>query len=163
MKRKNRYKKELFCFMCLFFSFADQLGHGSHRAVNTPAPRLKQRHSDQAQNGGSQHYAVKTESKLRGARVEQGSMIGPVPGQLKGPEQRNSLLKISGSGKHKVSIPEHLHKHHQKEKQKTIAKNLAFHPSGNIFFSGKAKASAQKSEQLPSSAVAVASSPLFLE
>ena len=64
---------------------ADKLGHGSHRTVDAPASGLKESHGNQAEDRGSQHNAVKAKGKLGCSRVEDGSVIGPVPGKLKGP------------------------------------------------------------------------------
>ena len=65
--------------------FADKLGHGSHGAVDAPASGLKECHGNQAEDRGSQHDAVEAKGKLGCSRVEDGSVIGPVPGKLKGP------------------------------------------------------------------------------
>src|SRR5699024_1861481 len=67
------------------FRLADQLGHRSHRAVDTPAAWLEQHHGNKAQNGRGEHHAVKAEGKLGHAFMKQGSMIGPMPWELKGP------------------------------------------------------------------------------
>ena len=117
------------------FCFADQLSHGPHRAVDAPAARLEQHHSNKAQHRGCQHHAVETKGKLSHAGMEQSSVIGPIPRKLEGPEQRDHLPEILRSGKNQVCIPEHLEKHDKKPDQETIAKGLAFHPFGNIFFS----------------------------
>ena len=65
--------------------FADKLGHGAHRAVDAPASGLKQSHGNKAKDRGGQHDAVKAKRELGCSRVEQGSVISPVPGKLKGP------------------------------------------------------------------------------
>ena len=71
---------------------ADQLGHGPHRAVHTPAAGLEQHHGDQAKNSGGQHHAVKSKGELRHAGMEECSVIVPLPGQLEGPQQRHPLI-----------------------------------------------------------------------
>ena len=43
---------------------ADQLGHGPHGAVDTPAAGFEQHHGDQAKDGGGQHHAVEPKGKL---------------------------------------------------------------------------------------------------
>ena len=43
------------------FHPADQLRHGTHGAVDTPASGLEKRHGQQAQNGRGEHDAVKAE------------------------------------------------------------------------------------------------------
>ena len=70
---------------------ADQLCHRSHRAVDTPAAGLEQNHGKQAKDGGGQHDAIKPESELGDAGGKEGSMISPVPWQLKCPKQRYNL------------------------------------------------------------------------
>ena len=65
--------------------FADKLGHGSHRTVDAPASGLKESHGNQAEDRGSQHNAVKAKGKLGCSRVEDGSVIGPVPRQPERP------------------------------------------------------------------------------
>ena len=89
------------------FRFTDQLSHRPHRAIDTPAARLEKDHSNQAQHGGGQHDAVKAEGKLCHTVVKDRSVVGPVPGQLKGPQQRDRLLEVLHSGEHEPGTPEH--------------------------------------------------------
>ena len=83
-------------------------------------------------------------------------MIGPVPGQLEGPQQSYRLPEILYAGEDQIGIPQHLEEHDEEENQKSIAEPLAFHPLWNVLFPGQAEASAQQAEQLPTAAVAVA-------
>ena len=82
------------------FRLADQLRHGTHRAIDAPASGLEQEHGADAQYGGGQHYAVKAKGKLGHARVEAVTVVGPVPGQLQAPEKGYHLRKLSRSRKH---------------------------------------------------------------
>lgn len=70
---------------------ANQLRHGSHGAVYTPGPGLKQQHRHKPQHRGGQHHTVKSKGKLGYALRKQGTMVGPVPGNLKGPQKRHRL------------------------------------------------------------------------
>ncbi len=138
------------------FRLADELGHGSHGTVNTPAAGLEQDHCDKSQYRGCQHHAVKAEGELGCAGMEQRAVIGPVPRQLECPEQRDNLPKIPGSRKNQICIPEHLEKHEEEPDQEAISKGLALHPFGNVLFPGKAKTPSQQAEHLPPAAIAVA-------
>ena len=66
----------------MIFCFADQLRHGSHRAVDAPASRFEQYHSDKSKDGGCQHNAVKAKGKLSNTFMKECSMICPLPGIL---------------------------------------------------------------------------------
>ena len=135
--------------------FANQLGHGSHWTVYAPASRLEQCHGNQPQHGGGQHYAVEAEGELRHAGVEQGAVIGPVPGQLEGPQQGDRLLQVLHTGEHQIGVPQHQEKHSEEKDEKSVSERLAFHPFGNVFPAGQPEAPAQKPKQLPTAAVAV--------
>ena len=113
---------------------ADELGHGPHRAVDAPAAGFKQGHGDQTKNCGGQHDAVKAKCKLGNPRMKQGSMVGPVPGQFKGPQECDYLFQASDVCENQISIPQHLEKHDKEKGQKSKAEPFAFHPHWNIFF-----------------------------
>lgn len=119
------------------FGLADQLGHGAHGAVDTPAAGLEEHHGDQAQHGGGEHHAVKAEGKLGHAGVEQGSVVGPVPGQLEGPQQGDHLFEVPGPGKDQPGVPEHQEEHGKEEGQESVPENLALHPVGNVLFADR--------------------------
>ena len=136
--------------------FADQLGHGAHRAVDAPATGLEEDHRHQAQHGGSEHDAVEAEGKLGHAGVEQRAVVGPLPGKLEGPQQGDDLLEILGAGKDQPGVPEHHEEHHKEKGQKAVAECLAFHPAGNIVFAGQPEPAAQQSKELAPAAIAVA-------
>lgn len=89
------------------FYLTDQLCHGAHGTVDTPAAGLEQHHGDEAQDGRGQHNAVKTESKLRHAGVKESTVVSPVPGELKGPQQRDHLPQVLRSGKYQIGVPQH--------------------------------------------------------
>lgn len=82
----------LHMFTFVISAFADQLGHGSHGTVYAPAAGLKKHHGNQSQYGRGKHNAVKSEGKLSCAGMKQGSMICPVPRELKGPQKGHSLF-----------------------------------------------------------------------
>ena len=126
--------------------FADELCHGAHRTINTPAARLKQNHGNKAKNGGCKHNTVEAKGKLSNARMNEGSVICPMPGDFKSPKKSHNLSKILCAGKYQVGIPEHLEEHGEKENQKSITEPFTFHPFRNIFFSGKTEATSQKAE-----------------
>ena len=86
----KKRKKVLSAVLCL----TDQLGHGPHGAVNAPASGLEKDHGHQAKDGGGQHHAVKAKGKLGRSSMEPGPMIRPVPGDLKGPQERHRLREI---------------------------------------------------------------------
>lgn len=138
------------------FDPADELCHSSHGTVHTPAAGLEQNHGDKSKYGGGQHNAVKAKGKLGNARVQDGSVVCPVPGNLKGPDQLNDLCQVLGAGKHQPGIPEHLKEHGKKENKESVAEPFAFHPFWHILSAGKTESSSQQSEELASSAVTVA-------
>ena len=140
----------------MVFCFADQLGHGAHRAVDAPGAGLEQEHGHKAQHRGGEHHAVEAEGELDRPRVESAAVVGPVPGELEGPQQGDHLTQILGPGKDKISIPEHLEKHDKKEDQKAVAEGLALHPAGDILPPGQAKPAPYQPEELSPAAVAVA-------
>ena len=72
---------------------ADQLGHGSHGAVHTPAPGLEQHHGNQSENSRGQHHTVETERKLCHAGMKQRSVICPMPRQFERPQEGDNLLQ----------------------------------------------------------------------
>ena len=125
-------------------------------AVDTPAAGLEEHHGDEPQHGGGEHDAVKAKGELGNAGMERRAVVSPVPGQLEGPQQRDRLLEILGPGEHQIGVPQHQKEHGKEKGQKAVAESLALHPAGDIFFAGKAEASAQHGEELPPSAVAVA-------
>ena len=88
---------------CLQFTY--ELRHGSHGAVDAPAAGLEEDHGDETQNGGGQHDAVKAEGELGDAGRKESAVIGPVPGQLEGPQQRHRLPQVLDAGKDQISIP----------------------------------------------------------
>ena len=142
-------------YLLSVFCFTNQLGHGTHGAVDTPASRFIQDHGEKPQDGRGQHNTVKPESKLYGARVEPGAAVSPMPGEFERPQEGCHLFQIPGASKDQISIPKHLEKHKEKENQETVTEPLAFHPFGQIFFAGKAEPPAQQAEQLPPAAVPV--------
>ena len=106
--KPSRNKSALFAAIP---GLADQLRHGSHRTVDTPAAGFEQHHGKQAQHGGCQHHTVEAKRKLGHAGMEQGTVIGPVPGQLQSPEQGHHLLQILRAGEYQPGIPQHQKKH----------------------------------------------------
>jgi len=83
-------------------------------------------------------------------------VIGPVPRQFKGPQKCDYLFQTSGICKDQIRVPEHLQKHNKEKGQKSVAEPFAFHPFGNVFFSGQSKGTSQQSKQLSPAAIAVA-------
>ena len=77
-------------FFNILFAWLGLLCHGTHRTVDAPGSGAEQEHGDQAQHCGGKHNAVKTKGKLRDPRSDL-NRIGPVPGQLEGPQQCNRL------------------------------------------------------------------------
>ena len=88
--------------------------------------------------------------------MKERAVVGPVPGQLEGPQQRHRLPQVLDAGKNQISIPQHLEEHDEEEDQEAVAEPLAFHPPGNVLFPGQAEAAPQQAEQLAPAAVAVA-------
>ena len=74
------------------FSFANELSHGSHRTVNTPAAGSEQYHGHKPQYGGCEQHTVKTEGKLGDSFMEQSSVISPMPWQSEGPQECDCLF-----------------------------------------------------------------------
>ena len=75
------------------FRLADELSHGAHGAVDAPAAGLEKYHGEKAQKRGSEHDAVKAEGKLRNARMQERSVIGPVPWQFKYPKNGQTFMQ----------------------------------------------------------------------
>ncbi len=138
------------------FGFADQLGHGAHGAVDAPAAGLEKHHGDEPQHGGGEHDAVETKGELGHAGVEQGAVVGPVPGQLEGPQQGDHLFQVPGPGKDQLGVPQHQEEHGKEKDQESAAERLAFHPAGHIPLAGEPEPPARHPEQLAPAAVAPA-------
>lgn len=80
------FSPNLHWWLIAIFQLADELGHGSHGAVNTPAAGFEQHHGDKPQHRRSQHHAVKTECELGDSRMKQRTVISPIPRQLESPK-----------------------------------------------------------------------------
>ena len=123
--------------------FADELGHGAHRTVDAPAAGLEQRHGGKTQHRRGQHNAVKAECELRYAGMEQRAVVGPVPRQFEGPEQRDRLSQTPYTGEHQKGVPQHEKEHGKEKDQKPVSKPLTLHPSRDVLFPGQPESPAQ--------------------
>ena len=83
-------------------------------------------------------------------------MVGPVPGQLEGPQQGDRLPQIPHTGEHQIGVPQHQKEHGEEKGEKSVSERLAFHPFGDVFPAGQPEAPAQQPKQLAPAAVAVA-------
>ena len=108
-------------FRKLFFHFANHLRHSTHRAEGTPGSRLEQRHYHQAKQHRGEHYAVKAKGILRNPRRRAAGGVGPRPGNLKRPEQRNYLAQGLRLHSYKIRLPQHIAEHGHKEAQEAEA------------------------------------------
>lgn len=135
---------------------ADQLGHGAHGAVDAPGAGTEEHHRHQTQHRGGEHHAVKAKGELCHPGGQNGPVIGPVPGQPEGPQQRHRLAQLPLPGKDQVSGEEHVDEHGQEEDQKAVPEHLGADPAGHRQTAAEPQAVAQQLQQLPPAAVAVA-------
>ena len=104
---------------------ADPLGHGAHRAIDTPGARLEQHHRDKAQHGRGQHHAVKAKGELGHARRDQRrGRRGKVPGQAEYPEQGHGLAQAGRPRRDQIGSKEHITEHEHEKCQEAIAEPL---------------------------------------
>ena len=129
-------------FSKIIFCFADKLGHSSHRTVDAPGAGLKQNHRNQPENGGSQHYAVKSKGKLCHSVRKPGAVVSPVPGNPEGPQEGDRHFQIPCPGKYQIGVPQHLEEHGKEENEKAIAEIFRSHPFWDILFPGEPEPSA---------------------
>ena len=71
--------------MTAVFCSADQLRHSTHGTIYAPAPGFIEKHCNKTKDRGCEHNAVKAESKLGSAGMEQRTVISPVPWKFKSP------------------------------------------------------------------------------
>ena len=134
---------------------ADQLRHGAHRAVDTPAARFEEKHCDHAQGRGGEHQAVEAVGELSGPGRGR-SVVRPLPGQFEGPEEFNELAEFFCSRKDLPAVPEHQREHGHKEGQKAEAKPSAAQKFRRVPVGRETQLAAQQREELPPAAVSAA-------
>ena len=139
--------------LLLCLDFTNHLGHCTHRTEAAPGSGFEQNIHRKPNDGGCQHQAVEAKAELGDPIRYSTRGVSPPPRNTKQPQQFDCFAQGIGSGRHQISLENHISEHTEKEHQKSIPEPLGRKPLGRRPVS---RTLAAFSEKLTSATVAVA-------